>query len=156
MTVGNPGVNETVEIPGVETVEEETGRPRRSTQESERFADTEHSAVFFQAVSEYKNIDATLSTNQYGMKAGLRVFREARLAAVASEIRDNLHGRGVIEPVKKEQVTYEMRNKSLPYLIFLKRKRCGKLKEGDVPTDGNNVNSYRRRKHPHPQYLPTH
>jgi len=25
---------------------------------------------------------------------------------VASEIRDNLHGRGVIEPVKKEQVTY--------------------------------------------------
>jgi len=64
------------------------------------------------------------------MKAGLKVFGEVRLAAVANEIRDNLHGRGVIEPVKKEQVTYELRKKSLTHLVFLKRKRCGKVKGG--------------------------
>ena len=41
-----------------------------------------------------------MSTKQYGMKAGLKVFGDAGLDVVASEIRDNLHGRGVIEPVK--------------------------------------------------------
>ena len=56
------------------------------------------------------------------------MFGDAGLAAVASEIRDNLHGRGVIKPVKSEQVTSEIRKKSLPYLISLKRKRCGKIK----------------------------
>jgi len=30
--------------------------------------------------------------------------------------------------VKKGQVTDEMRKKSLPYLMFLQRKRCGKVK----------------------------
>ena len=123
----NLGVDEEVENPGVETVEE-TRRSSRSTREPERFADTEHSAVFFQAVDQYRNIDATMSSKQYGLKAGLKVFGEAGLAAVASEIRDNLHGRGVIEPVKKERVTSEIRKKSLPYLMFLKRKRCGKIK----------------------------
>ena len=76
VAVGNPGMDETVEIPGVETVEEETRRPRRSTREPERFADTEHFAVFFQAVSQYQNIDATLSTKQYGMKPRLKVTIE--------------------------------------------------------------------------------
>ena len=128
VTLGNPGVDKTVEIPGVGTVREETRRPRRSTREAERFTDMEHSAVFFQAVSQYQNIDATLSTKQYGMKVRLKVFGEAGLAAVVSDIRDNLYGRGVIEPVTKEQVTYEMRKKSLPYLMFLKRKRCGMVK----------------------------
>jgi len=71
-------VNETVENPGVETVEEEARRSRRSTRESERFSDTENSSVFFQAVSQYQNIDATLSTKQYGMKAGLKVFGKSR------------------------------------------------------------------------------
>jgi len=46
VTVGNPGVDDTIEIPGVETEEEETGRLRRYTRKPERFADTEHSVVF--------------------------------------------------------------------------------------------------------------
>ena len=62
------------------------------------------------------------------MKVGLKVFGEAGLDAVGSEIRDNLHGRGVIEQVKQELVTRIIRNQSLPYLMFLKRKRCGKVK----------------------------
>ena len=130
--VENPGVDDnSVEVPGVETVDEEMEepeRPRRSKREPDRFADSEHSSVFSQAASQYQNIDATLSTKQYGMKAGLKVFGEPGMAAVASEIRDNLHGRGVIEPVKKEQVTYKIRRMALSYLMFLKRKRCGKIK----------------------------
>ena len=43
------------------------------------------------------------------MKAGLKVFGDAGLDAVASEIRDNLHDRGVIESVKRELVTHSIR-----------------------------------------------
>jgi len=39
----------------------------------------------------------------FGMKAGLKAFGDAGLAAVTSEIRDNIHGVGGIEPVKREQ-----------------------------------------------------
>jgi len=46
------------------------------------------------------------------------VFVDAGLAAVASEIRDNIYSRDIIEPVKRE-VTREIR---------LKRKICGKIK----------------------------
>ena len=41
------------------------------------------------------------------MKAGMKVFGDAGVAAVVSEIRDNLHGRGALEPVKREQVTHD-------------------------------------------------
>ena len=44
------------------------------------------------------------------------------------EICDNLHGRGVIEPVKKHMVSGKIWKGALPYLMFLKRKRCGKIK----------------------------
>ena len=137
----NPGVGSdenlgvgSDEDPGVGR-REGNRRSSRDRQEPERFAESEHSPTFsqvsysfFQAVTQYQNIDATMSTKQYGMKAGLKVFGDAGLDAVASEIRDNLHGRGVIEPVKRELVTHSIRKQSLPYLMFLKRKRCGKIK----------------------------
>ena len=88
-----------------------------------------------------------MSTKYYGTKAGLKVFGDAGLDAVASEIRDNFHGRGVIEPVKRELVTRSIRKQSLPYLVFLKRTRCGKIKgRGGVPTGESNENSSRKRK----------
>ena len=62
------------------------------------------------------------------MKAGLKVFGNEGLKAVTSEIRDNLHGRGVIEPVLIKSVNFNIRKNSLSYLMFLKRKRCGKIK----------------------------
>ena len=79
-----------------------------------------HNHVYFQAVDEYKesragalnqvfqdpgqyqNIEATLSSKQYGLKAGLKVFKSKGLATISSEIEDNLHGRGVIEPAPSE------------------------------------------------------
>ena len=46
---------------------------------------------------------------------------------MSSEIRDNLYGRGVIEPVRREHITHHIRKESLSYLMFLKRKRSGKV-----------------------------
>ena len=66
------------------------------------------SVVFFQAVSQYQKIQATTSTKQYGMNAGLKVFGDEGLDTVSSEIRDNLHGRGVVEPVRQECVTHHI------------------------------------------------
>ena len=136
----------------VSSSESTGGAPRRSTRPSlmpPRYPATErvvHNHVYFQAVEEYHdshagtlhqvfqdpgqyhNIEATLSSKQYGLKAGLKVFKSKGLAAVSSEIEDNLHGRGVIEPVPANKVTGMIRKASLPYLMFLKQKRCGKIK----------------------------
>ena len=60
--------------------------------------------------------------------AGLKIFGEDGYNGVASEICNNLHGRGVIDPVRCNKVTHDIRKASLPYLMFLKRKRCGKIK----------------------------
>ena len=101
--------------------EEVTG-PRRSA----RLATS--SQVYFQAVDQYEHIDATMSSKQYGMNAGLKVFGQAGYDAITSEIKDNLHGRGVIDPVKSALVGRKIRMEALSYLMFLKRKRCGRIK----------------------------
>ena len=61
----------------------------------------------FQDPGQYHNIEATLSSKQYGFKVGLKVFKSKGLAAIFSEIEDNLHGRGVIEPAPASEVTGE-------------------------------------------------
>ena len=55
-----------------------------------------HNHVYFQAVDQYQNIDATMASKQYGLNAGLKVFGDAGRKAIESEIRDNLHGRGYL------------------------------------------------------------
>ena len=62
------------------------------------------------------------------MAAGPKIFGADGYEAVASEIRDNLHGRSVIDPVRRNKVTQDIRKASLPYLMFLKCKQCGKIK----------------------------
>ena len=84
--------------------------------------------MFFQAGDQYQKIDATLSSKQYELKEGLKVFKHAGLDAVSSEIKDNLHGRGVIEPIHQNKVNAKTRKASLPYLMFLKQKWCRKIK----------------------------
>ena len=122
---------------GVETAMEDVG-PRRSARDARiptRYPETDpdiervlNKHVYFQAVDQYQNINATMSSKQYVLKAGLKIFKDPGYDAVASEIRNNLHGRGVISPVKQRDVTGKIRKASLPYLMFLKRKRCGKIK----------------------------
>ena len=64
---------------------------------------------------------------QYGMKKGLLKYGEAGVAAVLSELKQ-LHDRGVLKPTDGTTLSPEERKASLPYLMFVKQKRCGKIK----------------------------
>ena len=75
-----------------------------------------------------------LETPQMSLKAGLRTFGNDGVKAIEKEMRQ-LHDRGVMIPVQKESLTFEQRKEALAYLMFLKQKRCGKVK-GRGCTDG--------------------
>ena len=79
------------------------------------------------AIMEYNNIDASQVTKQYGVKQGIKMFGEDGVDAVLTELKQ-LHDRTVVSPINPKLMTKEMRDKALPYLMFLKRKRCGKIK----------------------------
>ena len=74
------------------------------------------------------------------LKAGLRTFGNDGLKAVEKEMRQ-LHDRGVMKPVHKSDLTAEQRREALSYLMFLKRKRCGKIK-GRGCADGRKQRAY--------------
>ena len=79
------------------------------------------------AVEQYNNIDASLVTPQYGVKRGLEIFGEKGAEAVLKELKQ-LHDLSVVSPVHPRDMTKEQVKRALPYLMFLKRKRCGKIK----------------------------
>ncbi|VEU43169.1 unnamed protein product, partial [Pseudo-nitzschia multistriata] len=79
------------------------------------------------AIAKYNNIDASLVTKQYGVKAGLKIFGTLGVEAVLKELRQ-LHDREVVSPVHIRDLTGEEIKRALPYLMFLKRKRCGTIK----------------------------
>ena len=68
-----------------------------------------------------------LETPQMSLKAGLQTFGNDGLKAVEKEMRQ-LHDRDVMTPVHKHCLTPEQRKEALAYLMFLKRKHCGKIK----------------------------
>ena len=81
-----------------------------------------------------------LETPQMSLKAGLRTFGNDGVRAVEKEMRQ-LHDRGVMIPVQKESLTLEQQREALAYLMFLKRKRCGKVK-GRGCADGRKQRAY--------------
>ena len=81
-----------------------------------------------------------LETPQMSLKAGLRTFGNDGVKAVEKEMRQ-LHDRGVMMPVHKKSLTPEQRKETLAYLMFLKRKRCGKVK-GSGCADGRKQRAY--------------
>lgn len=66
-------------------------------------------------------------TTQYNLKAGLKKFGKAGEAAVLSEL-EQLHKTKSISPKDPSNMTEVERKKALRYLMFLKQKRCGKVK----------------------------
>ena len=56
------------------------------------------------AIANYNNIDASLVTRQYGVKAGLKIFGTLGVEAVLSELKQ-LHDREVVSPVKIKDMT---------------------------------------------------
>ncbi len=86
--------------------------------------------------------DAPLATSQMGMTQGIKLFGEAGTAAVKSELKQ-LHDRRVMTPVLASSLTKEQRLAALAYLMFLKRKRCGKVKARGC-ADGRKQRKYIR------------
>ena len=66
-------------------------------------------------------------TEQMNIKQGLKTFGKTGAEAVVAEMQQ-LHSREVIMPVKSESLTRDQRRNALRYLMFLKQKRCGKVK----------------------------
>jgi hypothetical protein len=87
-----------------------------------------HTQYCMSVISGYGNLEATLSTPQYGFQKGLKVFGEDGYKATIKELDANLIGRNIIEMLPPEGITRDIFKMSLGYLMFLKRKRCGKIK----------------------------
>ena len=68
-----------------------------------------------------------LDTPQMSLKDGLQTHGNDGLKAVEKDMRQ-LHDRNVMTPVHKNCLTPEQQKKALAYLMFLKRKRCRKIK----------------------------
>jgi hypothetical protein len=64
---------------------------------------------------------------QYSMKKGIKMFGEPGINAVLAEPQQ-LHERQVMGPVMANSLDKQEKRKALQYLMFLKRKRCGKIK----------------------------
>ena len=65
--------------------------------------------------------------NQVGIREGIRKFGEKGNDALLKEL-NQLHERNTLLPKKKEDMTYDKRKRALRYLIFLKEKRDGTIK----------------------------
>ena len=79
-------------------------------------------------MKEYFEIEASKSTSQYGFRKGLKLFGDEGYQAAKDELETNLLGRGCIDMLSWKDLTWDIRKRALGYLMFLKRKRSGKMK----------------------------
>jgi uncharacterized protein (UPF0332 family) len=68
-----------------------------------------------------------LSFTQYSMTKGLKLFGDKGIEAVRKEM-EQLDKMSVLEPVDPSHLAPSERERVLEYLMFLKEKRCGKIK----------------------------
>lgn len=66
-------------------------------------------------------------TAQMSVKKGLKMFKDKGAEAVIAEMQQ-LHYRNVIKPVFPQDLTREQKRAALHYIMFLKQKRCGRIK----------------------------
>ena len=87
------------------------------------------------AIIEYNNLEVTQVTKQYGVKEGIKHFEEAGVNAVLKELQQ-LHDHKLLSIIMDpKQVTRDMMQQALPYLVFLKDKRDTSIK-GQRCADG--------------------
>ena len=68
-----------------------------------------------------------IALTQYTLKRGLKEFGNDGLTALGKEV-EQLHTRKVSKPVDGNILTKEQKRASLRYLMFLTKKRCGRIK----------------------------
>jgi len=71
--------------------------------------------------------EVSLATEQMFLEKGLKAFGEEGTKAVLKELAQ-LHDRKVGEPIHPNMLTREEKQRALRYLMYLKRKRCGRVK----------------------------
>jgi hypothetical protein len=86
-----------------------------------------------------RDLEHTVLT-QYSAKKGLKVFGEAGADAIISEMKQ-LDTMDVIEPKAASMLTRAEKKAALEYLMFLKQKRCGRIK-GRGCADGRKQRLY--------------
>ena len=64
---------------------------------------------------------------QYSVRKGINVFGESGITAVDEELQQ-LETRNVMEPIDRNEMTREEKRVCLQYLMFLNRKRSGRIK----------------------------
>ena len=69
----------------------------------------------------------SLSTDQMNMHQGLKAFGKTGEDAVTAELKQ-LHDRETVSPRMPNHLTAGEKKRALQYLMFLKRKRCGRVK----------------------------
>ena len=79
-------------------------------------------------------------TAQMSMKKGLKVFGAGGYATVKQEMQQ-LHDRRVMQPVRRKDLSPAQKREALGYLMFLKKKQCGKIK-GRGCADGRKQRAY--------------
>jgi hypothetical protein len=77
---------------------------------------------------------------QYNMKKGIKLFGKDGVDAVMSEL-SQLDERKVLEPKDARDLSRDEKRAALEYLMFLKKKRCGRIK-GCGCADGRKQWSY--------------
>ena len=77
---------------------------------------------------------------QFTMERGIKEYGEKGVQAVAKEMKQ-LHDREVLEPKDPNEMTREERRRALRYLMFLTKKRCGRIK-GRGCADGRSQRDY--------------
>jgi hypothetical protein len=85
-------------------------------------------AYVLNTIASYSNIEASKSTPQYGFNRGLKEVGSLGYEATVKELDDNLLGMGAVNMLAPSDVNKKIRFEALNYLIFLKRKRYGKVK----------------------------
>jgi hypothetical protein len=80
---------------------------------------------------------------QHSIKKELKIFGKTGADAVVNEMQQ-LHDRSVIEQKKANMLTREEKHKALQYLMFLKKKRCGRIK-GRGCADGRKQRIYKTK-----------
>jgi hypothetical protein len=98
------------------------------------------------APQDYSHLHTTLehfAMTQHSIKKGLKLFGKDGEAAVISEMQQ-LHDMECIEPKSSQMLTREEKLAALRYLMFLKQKRCGRIK-GHGCADGHKQRLYKTK-----------
>ena len=91
-------------------------------------ADDKTKVGWSQKQDKLQNIeDIILETPQMNMRQGIKMFGEEGVQSVKKEMQQ-LHDRKVMAVRDPKELTPEQKKEALAYLMFLKRKRCGKIK----------------------------